>query len=224
VVKKLKKTPIVIKDSPGFIVNRILMPYMSEALFLVEQGVKIQIIDKVMKNFGMPMGPFELADLVGWDIVFNVSGIFEDKFGEKAPIPQLIGILKNQENLLGQKTGNGFYSYKGKKKEINTLVENLISNFMKMHNIKPLKLNACEIEEIILYRMVNEAYKCLEEKIIDSPEHIDMAMIMGAGFPPFRGGIIRYAESAGLSAIKTKLDKLAEKYGKRFEASELLNK
>ncbi len=221
-VKKLKKTPIVVKDSPGFIVNRVLLPYLNEAMFLVGEGVNPQRIDKVLEKFGMPMGPFTLADLIGLDVAFGVSEIFEAEFGEAAKAAPIIQYLKTDKSLQGKKGGTGFYNYKDKRKETNKSVLTFIKKYTSSNPPVKSKYTDKEIENYLLFRMINESVKCLEEELVASAEYLDMAMIMGAGFPPFRGGILRYADKIGLNIVLTELNKMYKIHGERFKPSSKL--
>ncbi|MCT4613668.1 MAG: 3-hydroxyacyl-CoA dehydrogenase NAD-binding domain-containing protein [Marinifilaceae bacterium] len=220
-IKKLKRIPIVVKDSPGFIVNRVLMPFMVEAFYLLENGIDMSRIDRLMKEFGMPMGPFELADFVGLDILSNVSKIFESKLGSSAKSPQIVDIISSDKDCLGRKTGKGFYVYSKTKanRVFNDSMKSAVEKYRKEKNIKTLQLSDSQIKEMLIYRMINEAYKCMEEGIVADENYIDIAMIYGAGFPPFRGGVFRYAKSIGESIVYKQLKDFENIYGERFTPS-----
>jgi 3-hydroxyacyl-CoA dehydrogenase/enoyl-CoA hydratase/3-hydroxybutyryl-CoA epimerase len=219
--KQIGKTPIVVKDSPGFLVNRLLMPYLTEAATMVSEGVRIEEMDPAMLDFGMPMGPIELIDEVGLDVGDKVGHILHDAFGERMSTPNTFSKLLEQKRL-GKKTGAGFYFYSGKDKKEKTLDPNIYS----LLGVNPVanKITAEEIVERCVFSMVNEAARCLEEKVVETPADVDLGMIMGTGFPPFRGGLLRYADAYGVEKIVTKLEALSAKYGMRFTPSEALKK
>jgi 3-hydroxyacyl-CoA dehydrogenase/enoyl-CoA hydratase/3-hydroxybutyryl-CoA epimerase len=210
--KQLGKTPIVVKDAPGFLVNRLLVPYLNESAYMLGEGVSIEDLDRAMLAFGMPMGPIELIDEVGIDVGAKVAHILHDAFGARMEPAPLNDKLVSQ-GYLGKKNGKGFYQYeKGKKGEITP-------NIYELLGVKPQsgKVSDEEIVERCVLGMINEATRCLDEQVVASPEEVDLGMIMGTGFPPFRGGLMRYADELGAQHIVERLKKLAEKYGARFE-------
>jgi 3-hydroxyacyl-CoA dehydrogenase/enoyl-CoA hydratase/3-hydroxybutyryl-CoA epimerase len=219
--KQIGKTPIVVKDSPGFLVNRLLMPYLTEAAVMVSEGVKIEEMDPAMLDFGMPMGPIELIDEVGLDVGDKVGHILHDAFGERMSTPNTFGKLLELKRL-GKKTGAGFYLYSGKDKKD----KQLDPNIYQILGVNPVskKISSEEIIERCVFSMVNEAARCLEEKVVETPQDVDLGMIMGTGFPPFRGGLLRYADAYGVSKIVSRLEELSKKYGMRFTPSEALKK
>lgn len=213
--KRLGKTPIKVSECAGFLVNRTLLPYLNEAAKMFEEGEDVVRIDKLLKHFGMPMGPFTLADEVGIDIGDKVSTILHDAYGKRmSPSSVLAGMI--EKDWLGKKTGTGFYIHKGKNKSYNTEMTAL------QYGHKTLE------DETILDRavliMVNEAARCLEEGVVDNAQYLDMAMVMGTGFPAFRGGLLRYADSEGLENIVSRLRTLETHYGERFTPAGLLMK
>jgi len=217
--KQIGKTPIVVKDAPGFLVNRLLMPYLTEAAIMVSEGVRIEELDPAMLEFGMPMGPIELIDEVGLDVAEKVGHILHDGFGERMSPPNTFEKLL-KEKRLGKKSGAGFYRYGGSDKKEKTFD----SGIYDLLGIQPVsgKIPAQEMVERCVYSMVNEAARCLQEKIVATPEDVDLGMIMGTGFPPFRGGLLRYADSMGLDSIVSGLKALSSRYGMRFEPSQAL--
>ena len=219
--KQIGKTPIVVKDSPGFLVNRLLMPYLTEAAVMVSEGVKIEEMDPAMLEFGMPMGPIELIDEVGLDVGDKVGHILHDAFGERMSTPNTFTKLLEQKRL-GKKTGAGFYLYSGKDKKD----KQLDPNIYHILGVSPTagKITAEEIVERCVFSMVNEAARCLEEKVVETPQDVDLGMIMGTGFPPFRGGLLRYADQYGVAKIVARLEELSKKYGMRFTPSDALKK
>ncbi|MDD3008839.1 MAG: 3-hydroxyacyl-CoA dehydrogenase NAD-binding domain-containing protein [Arcobacter sp.] len=210
------KTPIVVKDCAGFIVNRILLPYLNEAAFILEEGSKIERIDSIIKDFGMPMGPFTLADTVGIDIGYKVATILNEAYGSRMPISSIIKKMY-EKNLLGVKTKAGFYEYESKDKYTNVHVTQLLQNNNRIFEEK-------EILERCLYIMINEASRCLEENIVTDASIIDFAMITGTGFPAHKGGLLSYANEIGLKNILESLRKFEKEYGERFKPSNLLVK
>lgn len=210
------KTPIVVGDCAGFIVNRILLPYLNEAAFILEEGSSIKQIDKALKDFGMPMGPFILADTVGIDIGYKVTKILNDSYGERMPISPILDRVYNDLELLGAKSGIGFYIHNKTFKKVNEDIT------------KPYNLNRQFTDEQIIQRciyiMINEASRCLEEGVVESVDVINFALITGAGFPPYKGGILNYANDVGLENVLNHLKDLHSRYGIRFKPSKLLEK
>ena len=216
--KKLGKTPIVTKDRAGFLVNRLLTPYLNEAVYLAMEGVPIPELDRVLLKFGMPMGPMELIDEVGIDVAEKVGHVLHAAFGERmVPAPLNQKILA--AGYLGKKNGKGLYTYTGPKKtkEFDPKVYSIIG-------VTPshAKVSDEEIVERCILPMINEAARCLEEKIVASPSEVDLGMIMGTGFPPFRGGLLRYADTLGAKLILERLKKYHAKLGNRYEPSAAL--
>lgn len=216
--KRIGKTPIVVKNSPGFLVNRILGPYINEAALMLEEGAKIEEIDRAMVDFGMPMGPLNLLDEVGIDVGYKVAKILAEAFGERVTPSKVIECMY-EDKRLGKKGGKGFYIYEGRSKRVD---ENVYALFK--HLVKPKPLTREEMQDRLVFIMLREAVLCLEEKIVRRPRDVDAGMIFGTGFPPFRGGLLRYADSLGLSNCHDKFFTLKEKYGARFETPELLQK
>ncbi|MEK6627700.1 MAG: 3-hydroxyacyl-CoA dehydrogenase NAD-binding domain-containing protein [Bdellovibrionota bacterium] len=217
--KKMGKMPVVVKDGAGFLVNRLLLPYMSEAAFLLSEGMSVSQVDKVfVSTFGMPMGPFELMDSVGIDVCVKVLNIFKKAFPDRVEIPELMQKLEKNKARLGQKTGLGFYKYdqSGKKIEMDQLI------YAELGLSTPT--NPYSDEECIercVFAMINECSLALDQdKIVETPHEVDLAMIMGTGFPPFRGGLLKYADSVGAGYVKAQLDKYSqERKAKRLKPS-----
>ena len=210
------KTPILVGDCAGFIVNRILLPYLNEAAFILEELPDIKRIDKVVKDFGMPMGPFTLADTVGIDIGYKVASILREAYGERMPISPIIEKIYNKKEL-GVKTGSGFYTYNKKEKIVNNNVTSMLDKSSKLITDEQI-INRC------IYIMINEASRCLEEGIVDDPTIIDFAMVTGTGFPPYKGGLCTLANEIGIKNIVKTLQELEKDYGSRFTPSNLLIK
>ncbi|MEW6042032.1 MAG: 3-hydroxyacyl-CoA dehydrogenase family protein, partial [Elusimicrobiota bacterium] len=215
--KQLGKIPIVVNDSCGFLVNRVLLPYMNEAAYLLEQGEKIEVIDKIMTDFGMPMGPFAVADEVGIDVGYKVFKILESCFGERMKVASILNKLY-EKKLYGKKTGKGFYIHAKKRRSPNEMIYSMLDSQ------KFIPLTKDEIFTRMAYTMVNEAAKALEEGITKDPDDVDIGMIMGTGFPPFRAGLLRWADSTGIANIVSKLEHYNKVYSLRFQVSGLLIK
>jgi 3-hydroxyacyl-CoA dehydrogenase / enoyl-CoA hydratase / 3-hydroxybutyryl-CoA epimerase len=218
VARKLEKTPVLVNDGAGFLVNRILAPYLNEAGWLLADGASIEAVDKALVNFGMPMGPIRLLDEVGLDVSRHAGRVMYEAFGERLrPAPALEALEKSQR--LGKKGGLGFYKYEnGKEKEID---ESIYAEL----GLKPQgTISEKDIQQRAVFVMVNEAARILEDGIVASPGDVDLGMIMGTGFPPFRGGLLRYADTIGLREIVAQLDRYQEKLGERFAPAPLLKR
>lgn len=199
----ISRLPLPVKSSPGFLVNRILTPYMMEAMLLYEEGVAPELIDKVAVEFGMPMGPVELADTVGLDICLSVAKNLGGKIN--IPVPaKLVAMV--EKGTLGRKTGSGFYQYKNGRPVRNT--------------VEATRSRTADIEDRLILRIVNECVACLREQIVDDADLLDAGMIFGTGFAPFRGGPLSHAKTRGYQTIVDRLSVLAEKYGQRFAPDE----
>jgi 3-hydroxyacyl-CoA dehydrogenase/enoyl-CoA hydratase/3-hydroxybutyryl-CoA epimerase len=211
--KKMGKTPIVVKDGPGFLVNRLLMPYLNEACYVLSDGASVETIDKALLDFGMPMGPLHLIDEIGIDVAAKVAKILHQGLGIRAEAGPLMNKVVDAKKL-GKKNGSGFYLYdsSGKKLSVDP----------KLYEILGLKtptnpFTKDEIVHRVLFPMINEAAQCLEENVVTSAEAVDLGMIMGTGFPPFRGGILKWADKLGSEKIADELEMLASKHGERFK-------
>lgn len=221
--KKMGKMPVVVKDGAGFLVNRLLLPYMAEAAFLLSEGMSIEQVDKAyVYKFGMPMGPFELMDSVGLDVCVKVLNIFKKAFPDRVEVPALMEKLEKNKSRLGQKTNLGFYKYdqNGRKTEVD---QSIYSEIGLGAPTNPYSDEEC-IERGI-FTMINESTLALDQdKIVETPHEVDLAMIMGTGFPPFRGGLLKYADSVGAKYIKEQLQKYSqERKANRFKPSNKLN-
>jgi len=192
------KLPLPVKSAPGFLVNRILMPYLVEAVTLYDEGVSPEAIDKAALDFGMPMGPVELADTVGLDICHSVAENLASAYG--TTVPAVLGQFV-EANKLGKKTGRGFYKYKKGKP-----VKDNDANFgdQKM------------ITNRLIYRLLNESAACIDEKIVDDMDFLDAGIIFGTGFAPFRGGPLNHSLQEGLETITESMKQYGSKYGERF--------
>ena len=204
-VRRLGKSPVLVKDSPGFLVNRILMPYLIEAGRLFETGVDPKKLDEAMLDFGMPVGPMQLLDDIGLDVALHVAETMENFFGDRMQAPAVLKKLVEAE-ILGRKTGAGFFvqtgDAKGQKNEA-------ASAFVRGDNEMPRD----EIASRLSLLMIAEGYRCLEEKIIESADDIDFAMIMGTGWAPFRGGPMKHSRTLGEENVKEQLQRYFEEDG-----------
>lgn len=214
--KKMGKLPVVVKDGPGFLVNRILVPYLIEAAWLLQDGMAIDKVDKLYKqDFGMPMGPFTLMDEIGIDVCIKVSKIFHESLGERIMIPPVMKTLAEHKDRLGKKSKKGFYLYDDKGKQLG--LDESVYSVLGL----PAPSNKLSDNEVLhrgVFPMINEATGALiEERIVETPDEVDLGMITGTGFPPFRGGLLRYADTVGAKAICDELEVLAGKYGDRFK-------
>ncbi len=195
----IDRLPLPTASAPGFLINRVLSPYLQEAMILVEEGVAIRDIDQVARDFGMPMGPLELADTVGLDICLHVGGILASAFGGEVP-----AVLRNKvaEQRLGRKTAVGFYEYR--------------QGRITAPPGKGLALPTTEIRDRLLQRLLNEAVCALRERVVADADSVDIAMVFGTGFAPFRGGPLTYARDRGVAEVVARLRELAARHGSRF--------
>ena len=209
---KLAKTPVVVKDSAGFVVNRILGAYLTEAGHLLQEGMEVETLDRTMSRFGMPMGPARLLDEIGLDVAAHVTETLQSAFGDRfAPAPVMAAVLDT--GVTGKKGGRGFYRYEdGKAKEVDPQIQRILQESGR--DDRPDQEVA---RERMVFLMINEAARTLDDEVVREPGDIDVAMIMGTGFPPFRGGLLRYADSVGLPHIADRLRELAQRLGPRFE-------
>lgn len=220
--KKMGKMPVVVKDGPGFLVNRLLLPYMAEAAFLAQEGMDIDVVDKAYVNeFGMPMGPFALMDEVGLDVCIKVLKIFKKAFGERIEMAPCMDILE-KSGRLGKKNGKGFYTYEadGKRGGVDTSIYSALGLAQPSN-----PYNSKECIERGVFAMINECSRAFfDDKICELPEEVDLAMIMGTGFPPFRGGLLKYADSIGSQYVADQLAHYAmERKASRLKPAEALN-
>ncbi len=219
--RALRKIPVVVNDGPGFYVSRQLGALMGEATFMVGEGVDPITIEEAVVDFGLPMGPATLGDLTGLDINYHVAKYFERSFGERwrmSPISELI----YQTGCYGRKTGAGWYDYRGEKPVPNPKVEEVIKSYLKEKGIKPKRVSYKEVMDRMLARAINEAAYIIEDGICDRPQDMDLAVVYGLGFPPYRGGILRYADTWGIRQVYEHLLRLEQEHGLRFKPSSLL--
>jgi 3-hydroxyacyl-CoA dehydrogenase/enoyl-CoA hydratase/3-hydroxybutyryl-CoA epimerase len=199
--RQIDKLAIACRSSPGFLVNRVLMPYLSEAVRAAEEGVPLALIDQAAEDFGMPMGPIELADVVGLDVVMSVGKVF---FEGGAAAPAVLSIRVAQKKF-GKKTGEGFYVWRDGKPQ------------------KPPtgdRASPSDLQDRLMLSLVNEAVAVLREGIVEDADLVDAGVIFGAGFAPFLGGPLQYARTRGVDAVAARLEELQGVYGQRFAPDE----
>jgi 3-hydroxyacyl-CoA dehydrogenase/enoyl-CoA hydratase/3-hydroxybutyryl-CoA epimerase len=196
--RQLDKLPVPCRSAPGFIVNRILMPYLNEAMRAADEGVPLAVLDKVATSFGMPMGPIELADVVGLDVCLHVGAILSQAYAR--PQAKNIQVLVEQKRL-GKKSGQGFYTWQDGKPIKSSIVSGAVP---------------VDLEDRLILSMVNESMAVLREQVVADADLLDAAVIFGTGFAPFRGGPLQYARSIGADVLITKLDQLASRHGTHF--------
>jgi len=231
--RQIGKLPVVVRDSPGFLVNRVLFPYLLDAAELFESGFEADKIDSALVQWGMPMGPLRLIDEIGVDITIDIGNTLERAYGKRDHVSSVLLWLRDQQ-MLGRKTGAGFYKYEGKTHKPN---ESLMQwrvvagggdpgrgeGSTKSQPGSSPPATDVDLAHRLVFLMVNEAARCVEEKVVDSPEDADYGMILGTGFAPFRGGPLRYAEHFGLKKVVDELERLAQSEEK-FSACEILKK
>ena len=215
--KKIGKTPIVMNDCPGFLVNRILLPYMNESLLLLTEGASMDDIDKAATRFGMPMGPIALNDMVGIDVSYYAGKVVAEAYSDRAVMTPLLADLV-EAGRLGKKTGSGFRTFNRKGKPVH---DPDFEPILEKHRTGDQQFSQEELQDRLFLPMLLEATRCLEDDIVPEPTHVDMGLILGIGFPPFRGGVLRWCDSVGAGDILNKLDAYAS-LGKRYEATDLL--
>lgn len=205
--RQIDRLPLPVKSTPGFLVNRVLMPYLLEAVAMVEEGISPEAIDRAAVDFGMPMGPVLLADTVGLDICLHVAEIISK--GLNITIPASLRELV-KKGRLGRKSGQGFYTYK-KGKQI-------------IPRKKPSPVSAADLTDRLILRMVNEAAACLNEGVVKDADLLDAGIIFGTGFAPFRGGPLNYQRTEGVYNMRDRLEELEEHYGKRFHPVSMIER
>src|SRR5262249_319270 len=239
-VRQIGKLRVIVRDGPGFLVNRVLFPYLLDAAELFESGADAVKIDNALVRWGMPMGPLRLIDEIGVDITIDIGNTLEKAYGRRDHVSAVLLWLRDGQ-LLGRKTGTVFYTYEGKAQTPN---ESLAHWRQALHgepegaegpdpatagqnqHRDPRTLSGLNEEGLahrLVFLMVNEAARCVEEKVVDLPEDADYGMILGTGFAPFRGGPLRFAEHFGLKKVVDELERLAQREEK-FSPCELLKK
>jgi 3-hydroxyacyl-CoA dehydrogenase / enoyl-CoA hydratase / 3-hydroxybutyryl-CoA epimerase len=196
--RKLDKLPLPCKSAPGFVVNRILTPYINEAFFALEAGIPAPVIDAVAVKFGMPMGPIELTDVVGLDVSLNVGKVLGGAFNRQVP-ELLLNLVA--EKKLGRKSGQGFYRW--------------VDGKAQKDDVKGFAAPE-DLEDRLILAMLNEAVACLREGIVSDADLLDAGAVFATGFAPFRGGPLQYARERGAANVTSRLQQLAQRHGERF--------
>ncbi|MCO6432396.1 MAG: fatty acid oxidation complex subunit alpha FadJ, partial [Deltaproteobacteria bacterium] len=221
---KLGKFPIIVEDVPGFLVNRILTPYLNEAAFLLSEGYSIADIDGAATAFGMPMGPLRLLDEVGLDVAAHVSAIMVEGYGERMKGPGYAQLLVDGGRK-GKKGGAGFYEFKDSK----PVPCSSIAQILRIAASPQADADRGYITKRLIYHLINEGVKCLDEGVAGNPgreaaNQIDLGTVMGMGFPPFRGGLLNYASSLGAEEILKTLKEFEDAFGERYSVAEGIRK
>jgi 3-hydroxyacyl-CoA dehydrogenase/enoyl-CoA hydratase/carnithine racemase len=225
-MKDLRKTPVLVKNSAGFAVNRIFIPYFMEAFALFEEGASPREIDASMTKFGFPMGPLSTIDMTGIDILAMTDRQMQAAFPYHLPVPRIVRELVGL-GLLGQKTGAGVYKYqKGDTTpRANDRAEMLVDSIRRVSGAAARAIGVDEMVDRLVLRLVGEAFRVVEEGIVGRESDLDVASVLGAGFPDFRGGVLKYAYDQGIDNSITRLRTLADKFGERFRPCQyIINK
>jgi 3-hydroxyacyl-CoA dehydrogenase/enoyl-CoA hydratase/carnithine racemase len=219
--RQIKKIPIVVNDGPGFYVSRQLGGLMGGAVYLTADGVDGSSVEQAMLNFGMPMGPAGLSDLTGIDINYHVNKTFEKRLGERYKVHPLTELIY-QTGCYGRKTGAGYMDYSGDTPVPNQKIVDVVQKYLADNNVASKEMTEQEIIDLMLANAINEAAYMIQEGICDRPQDMDLAMIYGTGFPPYRGGILRYADTWGIANVLKKLVELETQYGVHFKPAALI--
>jgi 3-hydroxyacyl-CoA dehydrogenase len=215
--KTLRKTPVLVRNREGFLVNRLFLPYLKEAFALLEEGATAPEIDAAMTGFGFPMGPLTLIDMAGIDIMLATDTVLQQAFPFHGSLSKIVDRLVESDQL-GQKTGSGVYRYE---KGSHTPLESesaaeIIAAVQNERGLAPREIGEEEITERLVMRMVAEAFRVLDEELVLRESDIDAAMVLGTGFPDYRGGACKYARDLGEEEVRERLRSLSEKFGERF--------
>ncbi len=210
----LGKVPVVVKDGPGFVVNRVLAPYLNEAVLLVAEGMGVEDVDRLMKRFGMVAGPLETIDTVGLDVAAHVGKSIQPAFADRWPANPAFGLMV-ERGWLGQKNGWGFYRYQGNSRRVNEAAV-LMLREANLPARSPQPADRELARDRLVLPCVNEAAACLAEGLAADAQAIDLAIVMGAVWAPHRGGPLHYADDRGLADVVARLTALAEQVGPRF--------
>jgi len=235
-VRQIAKLPVIVRDSPGFLVNRVLFPYLLEAAELFENGVSGQEIDDALLQWGVPMGPLRLIDEIGVDITVDIANTLEKAYGKRDRAPKILHEMQSAK-MLGRKSGGGFYKYEGKSQTANAEIEKWRGRLVAgvgdpgrpVASPSPDPGSATPattrnyLADRLMPLMVNESARCLEENVVASPEDADYGMILGTGFPAWRGGPLRFAENFGIKKLVEEMEKLA-RTNEKYTPCELLRK
>ena len=218
-VRALGKTPVVTADSPGFLVNRVLFPYLGEAVMMVREGYDVAKIDKEIRRFGMPMGPLELLDQVGIDVAFHVSHSLSDVLRDTEPVAEWLSSMV-QRGYLGKKSGQGFYRYKNHKK-VEAIANDVTVPSRKISRVM-IDDQLSDIQRRLVYPMLFESVRCHQEHVVNEAWAIDLAMVLGTGFAPHLGGPLHLVDKIGAATIVQNADQMCLAFGERFQSPQEL--
>ncbi|KAG0486523.1 hypothetical protein HPP92_008618 [Vanilla planifolia] len=226
IAKKMRKVPIVVKNCTGFATNRTFFPYHQASALVLHLGVDLYRIDRVIKSFGMPLGPFQLADLVGYDVALAAKEEYASAFKGRTFDTSLLDLMK-KDGRNGKRNGRGYYlHHRGSRPKSDPLVQPIIEESRRRANLVPsgkaISMSDQDIVEMIFFPVVNEACRVIDEGVVIRPSDIDAASILGMGFPRYRGGLVYWADTIGASYIYSKLQIWAAAYGGLFAPSSYL--
>jgi 3-hydroxyacyl-CoA dehydrogenase len=221
--KAMRKTPVLVLNCEGFVVNRLFVPYLKEAFWLLEEGAEPEAVDRAMTDFGFAMGPLRLIDMSGLDILVSTVAILERAFPQHGRLSPIVEQLVAR-GYLGQKSGAGVYSYEpgDRTPRRHEMAAEIITAVRAGRAIRPLADE--QIVRRLMLRMVVEAFCLIEEGIVERPADIDVALVLGTGLADFRGGVLRYASDLGLKRVLDELQQLSGECGLRYAPCPLLEK
>jgi len=228
-VQSIGKLPVIVNDAPGFLVNRILLPYLLEAAHLVAGGADIAEVDEAMTDFGMPMGPLRLLDEIGLDTSLHVGRYFAETFPDRIRVPAPVLPELIEKGYLGKKSKIGYYTHPKKGDPLpNPIIAKMVADQLAASGSadanKYADLSPMDIQTRLVGLMVNESARCLEEGVVASPEDVDFAMVMGTGFAPFHAGPLRMTDDAGVANICNTLEALAQKDSPHYAPCAMLKR
>jgi 3-hydroxyacyl-CoA dehydrogenase/enoyl-CoA hydratase/3-hydroxybutyryl-CoA epimerase len=214
--RRMGKTVIVVADSPGFWVNRILLPYLNEAGFLLEEGVPIETIDRAMTTWGLPVGPIALLDEVGLDVAEKAGKVMQQAFGDRLTPSRALGVMR-ADNRMGRKNGRGFYFYKDGHK---TTADSSVYRLLGVKQASEADIE--RVRDRLVFSMLNEAAAAMSEGVVRTPRDADIGAVFGIGYPPFRGGPLRTIDAIGPEQVLASLERLQQMHGPRFAPAPVL--
>lgn len=214
--RRMGKTVIVVADSPGFWVNRILLPYLNEAGFLLEEGVPIETIDRAMTSWGLPVGPIALLDEVGLDVAEKAGKVMQQAFGDRLTPSRALGVMR-ADNRMGRKNGRGFYFYKDGHK---TTADSSVYRLLGVKQASEADIE--RVRDRLVFSMLNEAAAAMSEGVVRTPRDADIGAVFGIGYPPFRGGPLRTIDAIGPDQVLATLERLQQMHGPRFAPAPVL--
>jgi 3-hydroxyacyl-CoA dehydrogenase/enoyl-CoA hydratase/3-hydroxybutyryl-CoA epimerase len=212
---KLGKTPVVTADTPGFLINRILFPYLSEALRAASEGISFEQIDGAMRQWGMPMGPLELIDHIGLDVTAGIARALEPHMGGRVIVSQAIDAAV-ADGRLGHKSGRGFYRHEGKLQiKARPTVDPAMAR--QFGAVATAPVDEAQLQWRLILPMASEATRAMNEHVVESGDAVDLATVLGLGMAAWRGGLARWIDMLGTGELGRRLSEVAAKYGKRLE-------